>query len=178
MLVRLLCVFGLCLALLGIARADEFGDAIAAFNKGNYAEAVQLLKPLAEKGDSRAQFKLGTMYHLGLGVTENDQTAMEWFRKSAAQANADAQYQLGYMYTYGFGVPKSEPDPDLQAVQWYFKAALQGHAEAQYNLGLMFLAGKGVVQSHEEGIKWIRRAADLGFPAAKAFLGDYGSANK
>ena len=159
MLPRILVLAGLCLALVTQALADDYSDGVSALNDGNYQRALQLLLPLAEKGEPKAQWKLGLVYHLGLGVQENDAKAREWLTKSAQQGNADAQYQLGHLYAFGFGVPKNETDPDLKAVQWYFKAAVQGHPEAQYNLGLMFLAGKGLVQSHEEAMKWIRRAA-------------------
>lgn len=170
---RLLAAAAFLLFLAGPALADPYSDGVNALNAGNYAKALQLLRPLAEKGDARAQWKLGLMHHLGLGVKEDDNRAREWLTKSADQGNTDAQYQLGHMYTFGFGIPKAETDPDLKAVQWYFKAAVQGHSEAQYQLGLMFLAGKGLVQSHEEGIKWIQRAAAQGNPGAKGFLGDY-----
>lgn len=153
--------------------ADDFGAGMAAFNQGDYAKALAVFKRLAQQGNAAAQLRLGLMHHYGLGTKENDRLAFDWIRKSALQTNADAQFQLGNMYLYGFGVPKSETDPDLQAVQWYFKAALQGHADAQYSLGLMFLAGKGVQQSHEEGVKWITRAAEQGNPSAQAFLGSY-----
>jgi uncharacterized protein len=169
----LIALLSFLLALPLSASADEFGDAMALFNKGSYAPAFKDFKRLADQGNSDAQLKLALMYHYGLGVKEDDKSAFKWMKKAAEQANAEAQYQLANFYLYGFGVPGTEHDPDLNAVQWYFKAALQGHAEAQYSLGLMFLAGKGVESSPEEGVKWITRAAEQGNPGAQSFLGTY-----
>ncbi len=40
-----------------------------AFNEGDYTTALNTFRPLAEQGEAQAQFKLGVMYHQGLGVT-------------------------------------------------------------------------------------------------------------
>ena len=41
----------------------------AAYERGDYATALQEYHPLAKRGDARAQFKLGVMYAKGEGVT-------------------------------------------------------------------------------------------------------------
>jgi TPR repeat protein len=42
--------------------AGPFEEAIAAYNRQDYTNALQLLRPLAERGNVRAQFLLGFMY--------------------------------------------------------------------------------------------------------------------
>ena len=37
---------------------------------------------------------LGVLYHYGYGVSKNINTAVEWYRKSAAQGNKKAKAQL------------------------------------------------------------------------------------
>jgi TPR repeat protein len=47
--------------------AGPYEDAIAAYNSGDYATALQRLHRLAEQGDCVAQYKLGFMYERGQG---------------------------------------------------------------------------------------------------------------
>jgi len=153
-----------------VSAADPLGDALKAYDSGNYKKAVTLLRPLADRGDSVAQLKLGMLYYYGYGVPEDEPRAVSWLKMSAAQGNLDAMYQLGNVYTFGAETHKLTADADVEAVKWYFEAARAGHKDGQYALGLMFLAGKGVVQSQDEGLAWIRRAAALGHREAQNFV--------
>lgn len=74
------------------ARADSFGDATAAHNRGN-AMAVQLFQHVVEQGDVEAQSGVGTMYYNGQGVKNiadgapdlaNDPVAIEALVKGIA----------------------------------------------------------------------------------------------
>ncbi len=62
------------------------------------------LVELAAEGDAEAQYWVGYAYYLGhaylngLGVEEDHEEALEWFRKAAEQGNVHAQYSLGRMY--------------------------------------------------------------------------------
>ncbi len=63
----------------------------------------------------------------GYGVEEDEDEAMEWYRKAAEQGHADAQYALGQCYDVEeYGI---EPD-DAKAVEWYRKAVEQGNESA------------------------------------------------
>lgn len=165
-------VFVLCalFAAAWVSAADPLGDALKAYDSGDYKKAVTLLRPLADRGDSIAQLKLGMLYYYGYGVPEDEPRAMSWLKMSAAQGNLDAMYNMGNILTFAADTAKLSPDADVDAVKWYFEAARAGHRDAQYALGLMFLAGKGVVQSQEEGVAWIRRAAALGHREAESFV--------
>ena len=48
----------------------------------------------AEQGDADAQYFLGEMCDLGLGVARNHAEAVFWYRKAAEQGNAAAQGAL------------------------------------------------------------------------------------
>ncbi len=50
------------------AIAGPHEDVAAAYERGDAAEAVRLLRPLADGGDANAQVQLGGMYHQGYGV--------------------------------------------------------------------------------------------------------------
>ena len=69
-----------------------------------YANAIALLRPKAEGGDSWAQFQLGKLYFNGNGIELDKAIAFGWFLKSAEQGYALAQYRLGMMYHEGQGV--------------------------------------------------------------------------
>lgn len=126
-------------------------DGFAAYRAGDYIKAVQLWRPLAEKGDPVAQYRLGDLYAEGKGVVRDDATAMLWFQRSANQGNAEAQYNLGVSYAEGLGVARD----DVEGAKWFRRAAEQGMAFAQLNLGLMYAAGRGIPQDNVEAMKWL-----------------------
>ena len=74
--------------------------------RGDYALAERLFRPLAEKGDAKAQFNLDWMYYMGQRVTQNALEAARWYRKAAEQGLIWAQLNLGWMYADGQGVPQ------------------------------------------------------------------------
>ncbi len=156
------------------AAAADLADGLAAFNSKNYALAVQVLEPLAQRGDATAQVHMGLLYYHGHAVAESNERAFAWFLRAAEQGNTDGQFHLGNMYMYGLGVPITESEPDRVAALWFFESARRGHAEAQYNLGILFLTGKGVYQNDVEALKWIRRSAERHYEPARRFLGQYG----
>src|ERR1700733_12516281 len=74
--------------------ATPLEDANAAADSGDYAKAMQLLRPLAEQGDPAAQYDLGVMYYAGQSVPPNPAEAAQWFGKAAEQGDLNAQYNL------------------------------------------------------------------------------------
>jgi TPR repeat protein len=71
---------------------------------GNLAVAIEKLKPLAEKGDAKAQYNLGRVYH-AKSDKETDklqkialsQTAADCFHKAVEQGYEDARLSLSVM---------------------------------------------------------------------------------
>ena len=78
---------------------------MAAYQPGDYATALREWRPLAERGNAKAQFNLGVMYRIGEGVPQDDAEAARWYSKAAEQGDANAQNNLGVMYRIGLGVP-------------------------------------------------------------------------
>ncbi len=81
---------------------------------------------MAEQGQAEAQYNLGDMYQLGLGVPRDYQEAAQWCRLAAEQGHAGAQALLGAMYYLGQGVPRD----DALAHMWVTLAAAHGIAVA------------------------------------------------
>jgi len=111
----------------GFVKADSFGDAGAAYVKGDFVQVVKLLRPLAEKGNSEAQYKLGVMFDQGQGVAQDYLEASKWYRLSAVQGKSGAQYNLGVMYAKGQGVNQDY----VRSYMWLSLAVAQGFSEAQ-----------------------------------------------
>jgi serine/threonine protein kinase len=102
-----------------LARADS------ASARGAHDEAVAILKPLAEKQNSRAQVKLADLYAQGKGVDRSDEEALRLYRSAASRGDSDAQFKMGEMYAGGRGVVQN----NFQAYVWY-SAALQSGVQA------------------------------------------------
>ena len=99
----------------GPAKAGQLEDGEAAYFKHDYAEAIRLLRPLADKGSVTAENRLASIYFWGgHGVRPDPAQAALWYRKAADQGNALAQAHLGLIYEHGYGVPK---DP-VMACMW------------------------------------------------------------
>ena len=134
-----------------VAAAEPYKDALAAWRRGEYATAYRLWQPLADEGDSDAQFYLGFMNEYGQGVARNGLEAIRWYRKAADQDHAFAQFRLGDLYSSGEGSPPN----DTEAAQWYRLAADQCLGGAQFNLGMMYAKGQGVPQDRVLAHMWL-----------------------
>ncbi|MEX2525694.1 MAG: hypothetical protein WD750_12110, partial [Gammaproteobacteria bacterium] len=55
------------------ATAQSFDQGREAYINGNYDKAYEILRPLADDGDSEAQKMLGIMYDYGHGVEKDKQ---------------------------------------------------------------------------------------------------------
>ncbi len=104
-----------------------FDSAAAAYRRGEYEEAINGFRVLAEKGHAGPQVIFGTMYEDGEGVPQDYAEAVKWYRKAAEQGDAVAQFYLGVMYATGQGVAQD----DVQAHLWHNLAAAQGKETAR-----------------------------------------------
>ena len=102
-----------------LARAD------GAVARGAYDDALAILKPLAEKQNSRAMVKLGNMHLDGKGVERNDQEALRLFSRAASRGDGEAQFKAGEMYAVGRGTAQN----NFQAYV-YLSAAVQSGVQA------------------------------------------------
>ncbi len=155
MLKRILAGVVLSLMLTGGAVAGPFDEGVAAYQRGDYATAMRLWRPLAEQGLADAQNILGVMYGKGQGVPQDDAEAVKWYRLAAEQGDAQAQFNLGFRYSKGRGVPQN----DAEAVKWWRLAAEQSYAAAQYSLGLMYAKGQGGLRDDVLAHMWFDLAA-------------------
>ena len=157
----------LTLAFLGVVEAGQLEDGVSATKRGDYATALRLMRPLAQRGDAVAQFSLGGMFDSGKGVPRDYVQAAFWYRRAADQGVPLAQLSLGMMYYAGEGMPQDYS----VAAAWLRKAADQGNAEAQHALGVLYDNGKGVSKDSTQAALWYRKAAEQGDVEAQHSLG-------
>ncbi len=150
-------VFVLVLALVLSTKvlAADFQIGWEAYERGDYITAMKEWRPLAERGDDRAQYFLGSMYADGEGIPQDSVEAVKWYHLAAEQGDADAQFSLGGIYYYGAGIPQDS----AEAVKWYHLAAEQGDAGAQIQLGNIYENGAGVPQDYVLAHMWFNLAA-------------------
>ena len=103
----------------GTASAD-FQKGLDAYNAGDYATALREWRPLANRGNARAQNNLGHMYYNGEGVPQDDVEAVKWFRLAADQGNNSAKGNLRNIETQLQRIDQI-PEPDPTAIS-YLKA--------------------------------------------------------
>ncbi|HVU31385.1 MAG TPA: SPOR domain-containing protein [Sphingomicrobium sp.] len=135
---------------------------IDAWQRSDYAGAVAIWRPLAEKGDADAEFNLGQAYRLGRGVPTNLAAAKIWFERSAKQGHIDAETTLGLLLF--------EAGDQPSGLKWLKKAADQAEPRAMLVYGTALVNGDSVPQDPILGYAYVSRAAAQGLAPAKQTL--------
>ena len=91
----------------------------ALYDAKNYAAALAKLKPAAEQGHKKAQYRVGRCYDKGHGVDENNVEAVKWHKKAADQGYYKAEYQMARATLKGKGGLKID---EKKARAWVKKA--------------------------------------------------------
>jgi len=112
------------------AKGQDFGKGLAALSKNDFATALSEWVPLANDGNTSAQYHLGIMYRNGKGVSKDYTEALKWFRLAAKQDNIDQHLKFVFM---------------------------SSNINAQITLGKMYEDGQGVSQDYTEALKCISR---------------------
>ncbi|MSQ53866.1 MAG: hypothetical protein EXR31_00710 [Betaproteobacteria bacterium] len=161
----------LCACLCGSVAAQETFDvrlrpSIGALERGDFAQAIDSLKPLAAQNIADAQHLLALALEGAPEAQRDLKAAHGWYLRAAEAGVLAAQNNLGAMYFDGRGVAQDFE----QALAWYLRAARSGHLDAQYNLALMYGRGQGVERNDREMAKWLVPAAKAGSARAQAQL--------
>jgi hypothetical protein len=86
--------------------AQSASEGKDAANRGDFARALRIWMPLADKGDVESQFNLGRMYARGDGVQRDLKEAAYWFEKAAKNGHLGSAERLSHMYEVGDGVQR------------------------------------------------------------------------
>ncbi|MDO4738553.1 MAG: tetratricopeptide repeat protein [Bacteroidales bacterium] len=145
----------LCTTLTWAQNAEKlYNEGKSLYDAKKYEAAIEKLRPAAEKGHKKAQYRLGRCYDKGNGVEEDHQMAFYWYSKGAEQNHAKSLYQLGKCHYKGKGTPVNY----TKAVQYYTKAANQGNANGRFGLGKCYMKGKGVKADLEKAKSLFQKA--------------------
>ena len=99
------------------------------------------------------------MYSEGSDVVpQNNETALQYFKKAADMGNPVGQSGLGMAYLYGRGVPVNYE----LALKYFQKAAEQGWVDGQLQLGSMYYNGIGVKRDYKQALKYFNLASQGG----------------
>jgi TPR repeat protein len=128
--------------------------------KGDYKNAVSLIREGAEAGNSEAQYNYGVCYQQGIEVPQNDSIANIWFLKSAEQGWKDAEFKIAYSYATGRGWLKD----GKQAFYWSIKCASQKDPECIFNVINCYAGGLGTDRNVDSMLVWATRLALLEAP--------------
>lgn len=113
--------------------AQSYDAGKRAYDRGDFAGALEQWRPLANKGHAEAQYWLGHMYFMGEGVRQNDAESLRWFRRSAEQGDEGSMGALGMAYWEGWGVRENL----ILAYKWMLLAAMQGDPGSRAVLDLL-----------------------------------------
>jgi tetratricopeptide (TPR) repeat protein len=117
---------------------DEMLRGAAAYDRNDYAQAMEYFQKAADKGNSGGAYDIGWLYENGFGVPRDYHQAMRWYLKAAAQNNAKAENSIATFYADGIGVQRNIGI----AIQWLQKAAADGYGDASANIARLKKTGQ------------------------------------
>lgn len=145
----------------------EYIRAIRLLGQNKDAEALAIIRPLAEKGNAVAQNTLGMLYAQGKGVPQDDRQAVFWYQK-AADTIPPAAFNLGGYYLYGMGGLPVQPEKTVKLWEKAIKDSKQPFATAMMDLGILYMNGAdGVPPDQKRAVGLIERAAQAGLARAQ-----------
>jgi cell division septation protein DedD len=137
-------------------------DGVDAWQRGDYAKAVAIWRPLAEAGDGDAAFNLAQAYKLGRGVPTDLGQAKTWYGKAA---------QAGHVQgAANYGLLLFQDGDRRSAMPWIEKAAAAGDPRAQYVFGTALFNGDLAARDWPRAYALMTRAAAAGLPQATTSL--------
>ena len=131
-------------------------EAKVAYDKENYARALELFHQLAAVGHAEAMEYIGLMYQYGNGVALDYASAKRWCKKAIAAGNSTAYWRIGYLYKWG--------GPGLErnyasAKEWFEMAGDAGRLNGYGWVGkLCKEGGPGLEKDLEQACRYYQKA--------------------
>lgn len=131
--------------------AQDFKTGLEAYDRGDFAAAIEQWRPLAEQGDARAQFNLGVIHFNGQGVPHDPVRAAGWYRAAAEQGYGPAQANLAFMHETGQGVLQNY----VEAYKWLTLASRHGVDDAAAREKLMLkMTERQIAEGTQAAAAW------------------------
>lgn len=106
-----------------VVAGNGFEEGRTAYERQEYAKAIEILRPLAEGGNADAQNIVGRMYSLGQGVPKDEGEAMKWITLSAGNGNPEAQEALAVLAIVEFYEKRQGVENKEEKIQWIISSA-------------------------------------------------------
>lgn len=121
-----------------------------AFQTGDNQTALKLFGKLANKNNPNAEYWLGHMNEIGLGIPRDATKAIELYKKAADQNVVAAEARLGELYLNG-----DLTTPDFsQAKSYLERAAYHADPRSAMLLGQMYRVGIGTAVDQKQAYAW------------------------
>jgi len=143
--------------------ANGFDEAIEAYHKKDYSQALEQFMVLAKEENPQAQYNVGLIYANGLGITADIEEASKWYEHSARQGYGVAQFNLAILYDSKEDITG---DYAKKAKFWYEQAVHSGVNQAYNNLGTLYLKGKGLEKNEVKALILFEKGVSLEDPAS------------
>ena len=170
------CLFLLiCLAWPATADADP-GEAVDAYWRGDYTEALREFRVLAEKAHTVAQTYLAVMHELGQGTLINPTVSRQWRQLAARFRPGDYQRLMDHIAIQARAARARRPGVGANRSSEARLNRLRAQANAAGPTGAVdrghaYYLGLGVPQDYVEAARWYFTAARRGDPAGQGYLG-------
>lgn len=143
----------------------RFQHARALYRLKRYEDVKPVFESLYENGYALAGLGLAEMYSRGYGVELDQTVALKYARDVEAEVGPFATF-----FTALVRLRMGRSAADFQKALGVVRAqAENGLAEAQLVMGITYYEGRGLPKDEEEGLRWAKRAAEQGVPAAKVY---------
>lgn len=116
-------------------------------------------KKQAENGNKLSQYKLGTMYELGLGTKLNIEEAKRWYTISSEKGYNPASDRLTYLQIRNQGFNPDNHDNWLSNLR---NQAQGNDSESLFLLGQLYRHGIGVDRNPNQAILLLKKAGTMG----------------
>ena len=116
-------------------------------------------KKLADNGNRLSQYKLGTMYELGLGTATDINEATRWYTISAEQGHSSANDRLTYLQIQKNGYIDNKYGNWLKQLR---SQAQSNDPDSIFLLGQLYQHGIGVDKNTNQAMLLYKKAGSMG----------------
>ena len=150
----------------------DYDDAIYYYNSKQFKKSIKEFKKVIDdelsqpKKKADAMYNLAVIYDNGIGVEQNKEKALHWYKLASDNNHKIAQFNLAWMFYHGENIEKN----NFEAFKYYSMSAEQGYAKAQFNLGNLLYAGEGALKDYILAYKWFKISLLNGIKESESFL--------
>ena len=133
---------------------------VNAVELGAFGNSVfQFQKRMASKGNTSAEYKLGTLYEFGISVPSNIEEASKYYKRAAKKGYAPAINRLTYLEIKQSGYKNAKHDGWFKGLNDQANAS---EPNALILLGQMYRQGINVNKDLNKSLAMLQKAAALG----------------